>query len=357
MFALASFSPAGTGLLQVVLMIPFAGIALYLFVPRIFSRPYRGFSLVVIDSIAGTAAPKLTARWRLNVCFFLWWRQFLAGLFASVLAGPLNILLSIMGLHLERWVADLAGILVIGPILLKMLIGNEFGEFRIEARRGAHQASAGGPLGRRLVGVGIIFAALIGVYFYTRSKPSKGTQFTGVAIAPKGEIAEPASVLFDIKPATDPTLPGFELYDCTYRARGKTARFRLQFKQGGPLADDLPMARASGKFLAMPGSENAALLEDLLTALEAKRLPAGVVRVAELPFDAIVLGENQSRSSSGGFAENPTGDWRPVKIFFPKGGDDGELFLNFNRLQGKAEFSVKDPDYGDYLLAQLATVL
>ena len=136
LFALASFSPLGMeSLLQVVLMIPFGAIALYLFVPRVFSRPYRGFSLVVIDSVAGAAAPKLTARWRLNVCFFLWWRQFLAGMFASVLAGPLNMLLNIMNLRLERWIANLAGILVIGPILFKMLIGNEFGELDRKSTR------------------------------------------------------------------------------------------------------------------------------------------------------------------------------------------------------------------------------
>jgi hypothetical protein len=48
---------------------------------------------------------------------------------------PLNALLSLMGLQLARWVAILAGVLVIGPILLKMLIGHEFEGFRIEARR------------------------------------------------------------------------------------------------------------------------------------------------------------------------------------------------------------------------------
>jgi hypothetical protein len=41
-----------------------------------------------------------------------------------------------MGLQLAQWVAALAGVLVIGPILLKMLIGTDFDGFRIEARRG-----------------------------------------------------------------------------------------------------------------------------------------------------------------------------------------------------------------------------
>jgi hypothetical protein len=46
-----------------------------------------------------------------------------------------------------------------------------------------------------------------------------------------------------------------------------------------------------------------------------------------------------------------------VKIFLPKGGDDGEVFLNFDAVLGKGEFSIKDSDYGDYLLRELAKVL
>ena len=77
----------------------------------------------------------------------------------------------------------------------------------------------------------------------------------------------------------------------------------------------------------------------------------------ELPFDAVVLGEKQSRSTSGGFASNPPGDWTAVKIFLPKGGDEGELFLNLNLVLGKGEFSPKDSDYAVYVLGELAKVL
>jgi hypothetical protein len=47
-----------------------------------------------------------------------------------------------------------------------------------------------------------------------------------------------------------------------------------------------------------------------------------------------------------------------IKLFLPKGGhDQGEVFLNLNPLLGKGEFSLKDSDYGDYLLKQFAQVL
>ena len=44
-----------------------------------------------------------------------------------------------------------------------------------------------------------------------------------------------------------------------------------------------------------------------------------------------------------------------MKIFF--GDDEAEVFLNANPVSGKAEFSIKDPDYGDQVLAELAKVL
>jgi len=110
-------------------------VLLFLFVPRICSRPYRGFSLMVVDIATGQAGRKLRVRQRARVWLFLWWRQILAGLLASLLAMPLNALLAIIGLQLAQWVATFGGILVIGPILLKMLIGNRFDDFCVEARR------------------------------------------------------------------------------------------------------------------------------------------------------------------------------------------------------------------------------
>jgi len=40
-----------------------------------------------------------------------------------------------MGLYFSQQIGAFAGVLVVGPILLKMLIGHQFPEVRIEARR------------------------------------------------------------------------------------------------------------------------------------------------------------------------------------------------------------------------------
>ena len=49
-------------------------------------------------------------------------------------------------------------------------------------------------------------------------------------------------------------------------------------------------------------------------------------------------------------------EWIVLKLFLPKGGDKGEVFLNLNPVLGRGEFSIKDEDYGDYLLRQFAKV-
>ena len=169
---------------------------------------------------------------------------------------------------------------------------------------------------------------------------------------------EPPTVLFDIKSVDALNGSGdSQLYECTYSMGGKTARFRLQFHQKGPMSGEIPMASAEGKFLAVPGSDNSVLMEDLKKALEAKEISKAHSRIAELSFDAVILGQRQSRNAAGGYSDEPPGDWTLVKVFLPKGGDDGEIFLNLNPVLGKAEFSIKDSDYGDYLLVQFAKVL
>src|SRR5579859_2985824 len=97
----------------------------------------------------------------------------------------------------------------------------------------------------------------------------------GRIIEPKIAGPEPPpSVLFDIHNAKEVLLPDVELYDCTFQSRGTTAKFRLELQQKSALTGDgFPVARAQGRFIAVPGSDNSALLEDLAKTLEAKRVP------------------------------------------------------------------------------------
>lgn len=178
-----------------------------------------------------------------------------------------------------------------------------------------------------------------------------------VQVEPRIQGDGPPTVLFDMHPSTDIATAGTQFYDCNYQAGGKTAKFKLEFKQTRRVAGEMPLTWGEGKFLAVTGSDNTILLQDLKKALDAKHVPQKSRRVAELAFDAVILGEKQSRDSSGGYSSNPAGDWITIKLFFPKGGDEAEVFLNLNPVLGKGEFSIKDSDYGDYLLREFAKVL
>jgi hypothetical protein len=181
---------------------------------------------------------------------------------------------------------------------------------------------------------------------------------SNVKLANDQQVDESPSLVFDIKSSQGATSTDTsQTYDCTYQARGKIAKFRFQFIPGGAYGGETPLVSAEGKFLAVAGSDDSVLLEDLKTALEAKHPAKNFAKSRDVAFDAVILGQKQSRDLSGSFSDNPPGDWIATKIFLPKGGDDGEVYFNFNPVLGKAEFSIKDSDYGDYVLKELAKVL
>jgi hypothetical protein len=171
-------------------------------------------------------------------------------------------------------------------------------------------------------------------------------------------IPVPGAVAFDIK-----SVPSTEGYGwlATYQGQGKTAKFRIELSKARG-ADDkesrgFDIKSGTGRFVAEPGSDASALLNDLKTALEAKSPPAKVRRMNALPFTFVSFGSNQSQSSDGGFFAKPPGNWTPMKIFIGEGDQEGEIFLNLNPVLAKGQFSIKDPDYGDIVLRQLASVL
>lgn len=75
----------------------------------------------------------------------------------------------------------------------------------------------------------------------------------------------------------------------------------------------------------------------------AKQLPANVVRAPSVTFTYADLGEQDH--------------WRMIKLFFGEGDGESEVFLNLNPTLRQGQFSIKDSDYGDAVLAELAKVL
>jgi hypothetical protein len=183
----------------------------------------------------------------------------------------------------------------------------------------------------------------------------------GVRIAFLDQNSEPLApevgdgwVMFDLQPL--PQSGALQKYDCTFKAQGKTARFQFEVNSRATSGDP-PSAFGSGKFVAVAGSEASVFLPKLQKALEAKTLAVRPKRIAELAFTAAILGTNQSHSKNGGFFTKPPGHWTAMKIFLGNHDDPAEVFLNFNAVLHKGEFSIKDSDFGDDILKELAQVL
>lgn len=159
------------------------------------------------------------------------------------------------------------------------------------------------------------------------------------------------SVGFDVtSPAGSSRFDAPTTWEATYKSTGHVARFRIVFDTAQEARSTaIPLSFGKGKFLAVPASDNIALLAELKKQLEAKSMPGGVTRVQSLPFEYVVLGRNQHRDA------NSRVNWITMKLFF--GDDAGEVYLNLNPAQGKGEFSIKDSDYGDFVVSQLAKVL
>jgi hypothetical protein len=161
-------------------------------------------------------------------------------------------------------------------------------------------------------------------------------------------------LMFSLRPADGASSDNVKRYSAAYVADGKTARFDIELTMARP-SGQIPVAFTKGKFIAVPNSDASGLLVALQKTLQAKNLPTNPVRVAELPFSAAILGDHVSHSPNGGFAVKPPGNWTTIKIFLGDG--SSEVYLNLNSVLGKGEFAIKDRDYGDGVLQELAKVL
>ena len=171
-------------------------------------------------------------------------------------------------------------------------------------------------------------------------------------------VSNADSVGFDVKlerGSADLKQP--TLWLATHKSKGRVATFRVELGNatGKPFSGSLPFTFGKGRFLSEPGSDAAELMQALKKALQAKALPGKPKRVKELPFEFVVLAIGGYRELDGSFDSKKKGSWIALKLFL--GDDQGEVFLNLDPVSGKGEFSMKDSDYGNYVVSRLAQVL
>jgi hypothetical protein len=172
--------------------------------------------------------------------------------------------------------------------------------------------------------------------------------------APPEEIYAPATGAVGLDIIRMGNGEGAARWLATYSDGNSTTKFQIEFERATAANSSL-LASGKGKFVALPESDPTALLDTLQKALQARHRPNNVQKADALPFEYAVLGDNQSRSPDGGFRGSPKGNWTATKLFLAN--DQAEVYFNFNPVIHKAEFSIKDRDYGDRVLAELAKVL
>ncbi|MFZ0580587.1 MAG: hypothetical protein WAN72_06885 [Candidatus Acidiferrales bacterium] len=183
---------------------------------------------------------------------------------------------------------------------------------------------------------------------------------SSVANASEVDVPDAGSVSFDLAPVAGVT--DSSQWIASYRSQGRIARFRIELGQQKPFEQQEspmpPVTTGVGQFVAEQDSDPSALLIDLQKALEAKEFPKRVEKVKALPFKYLNFGANLSHAPTGGgmFAD-PPGNWTSMKIFLGTKQQEADLFLNINPVTRKGEFAIKDPEYGDRVLAQLAKIL
>jgi hypothetical protein len=138
-----------------------------------------------------------------------------------------------------------------------------------------------------------------------------------------------------------------------------SARFRIELLLKAQQAD-APFASTQGALVREEGSDGTWFLGQLAQVLAAKTIPEKAAWADRLEFDAAILGWSLSREVgtdqvAGSFTSNPPGHWIAVKVFVADG--EGEFFLNLNPVDCQGEVSIKDADYGDIVVRELAKIL
>ena len=143
-------------------------------------------------------------------------------------------------------------------------------------------------------------------------------------------------------------------FDCS-TASPRPAKFIVGVRSRSNQGE--PAAWGEATIVASDRAEGQKLLDCLGTAFNEKVPTARESQPLEQwNFNTAVLGEGLNRETGGGFS-GQGGTWSATKWFLERDGFSAEVYFNYNLQDNKGEFSEKDPEYREDLLAVLAIVL
>ena len=80
----------------------------------------------------------------------------------------------------------------------------------------------------------------------------------------------------------------------------------------------------------------------------------GTVRLFDSLLGASLRCESGDNAVAGKFTSSKQGDWIAFTLFLSDG--EGEVYININPVAGLGEFTTKDPEHGEVVFRELATV-
>lgn len=107
----------------------------------------------------------------------------------------------------------------------------------------------------------------------------------------------------------------------------------------------------TGRFCRYQETDARQCLDSIARVLKATQVEAPRERSQCLPFQAAILGQNLNDH----LISPPRGTWIAAKVFVAEG--EGELYLNLSPETGEGEISIRDPEYGNVVVRELAKVL
>jgi len=121
-------------------------------------------------------------------------------------------------------------------------------------------------------------------------------------------------------------------------------------------ADNVPSAWGKA-LLIVKNREVGARFVELFAKAFGGKLPKSIRQahvIERLAINTAILGHYMNREDKGGFS-GERGNWTATKWFPEHDGLSGEVYFNYNLASRQGEFSEKDPDYADDLVAIFAS--
>jgi hypothetical protein len=138
---IAPYTLTRSSLHKLFLVVMLVGFAVFLFLNRMVAS-YHGFALHIVSSSTLSAPSPLGLYERFRFWSFFFGALVVGNLLLWFAAGPLNIILSLMRIHLELPIELAGNVLVLGPLVVKMMVGRDFGGYSMNVLRSNESTSS-----------------------------------------------------------------------------------------------------------------------------------------------------------------------------------------------------------------------